>query len=188
MVAMSTWLQHSNSTAGDAHMSKQIPAITFILAALLLAGCVGDRVTGASDDRAAARSTVNSVQVDRPFAGDCVLTSRGLIFTSPTTATQIVDGTCNLTHLGRNTVLITENVDFTVLSYSSIAIFTAANGDELHTTLNGFATPSPTGLNLAGTMLVTGGTGRFTNASGSAVHSGLVASTATYHLEGRLVY
>ena len=169
-------------------MSKQMPAVAAVLAAVLLAACAGDVVTGASDDRFPTTSTFNGVQVDRPFAGDCDLVSRGLVFTSPTTATQIVDGTCNLTHLGRSVVLITENINFTVLSYSSVMIFTAANGDELHTTLNGFATPSPAGLRLAGTMLVTGGTGRFTDASGSAAHSGLVTGTATYHLEGRLTY
>ena len=167
-------------------MSRQLPAVA--LAALLLAGCTDDRITGASDDRFQTSSTFNSVQVDRPFAGDCDLVSRGLVFTSPTTATQIVDGTCNLTHLGRSTVLITESINFRLLSYASVMTFTAANGDELQTTLNGFATPSPAGLSLAGTMLVTGGTGRFTNASGAAAHSGLVSGTATYHLDGRLIY
>ena len=170
-------------------MTRSVMLSVFTAFALATA-CASENSTAPTfDGGIAAAKSSNRVPVDRPFKGDCDLVSRGLIFTGPTTATQIVDGTCNLTHLGRSTVLITDNIDFTVLSYSSVTIFTAANGDELHTTLNGFATPSSTGLTLAGTMLVTGGTGRFVNARGSAAHSGVViAFTATSHLEGRLIY
>jgi len=173
-------------------MSKMNAAVSVIVAALLLGACAGDTVTGASE-LASARSTQNKVAVDRPFTGDCTLFSEGLVFTGPASATQVITGTCNLTHLGRSSIVIHENIDFTVSAYSSVAIITAANGDELHATFVGIATPGATGLSLAGSMNVTGGTGRFANAGGSSSQSGFVpydptAGAATYQLDGRLAY
>ena len=173
-------------------MSRMNSAVSIIAVALLLGACAGDTVTGMSEI-ASARSTDNKVAVDRPFTGDCNLVSEGLVFTGPASATQVIVGTCNLTHLGRSSIVIHESIDFRSLAYSSVAVITAANGDEVHTTINGIATRGATGLSLAGSMQVTGGTGRFANASGTSSQSGFVpfnpaAGPATYQLDGRLAY
>lgn len=130
--------------------------------------------------------------MERPFSGDCILEGQ---FIGP--VTQVVTGTCQLTHLGRSTVTFIETVNFATGTFESHPVFVAANGDELHLHLTGVATPAfvngiPVGLTLLGAADTEGGTGRFAGATGTIAQSGVVRfgapNTATYHLEGRLTY
>jgi len=72
------------------------------------------------------------------------------------------------THLGRFIMDFSHRVNLVTLAGSGKAVFTAANGDTLMTDVEGTATPagSPTAFTVTETHTVTGGTGRFTNATG----------------------
>jgi len=97
-----------------------------------------------------------------PFQGqaDVVLTSTQ----PPLTAA----GTGKATHLGRftRTETIYPNPDNP--TFTGTLEFIAANGDKLCASMSGQFT-SPTGDRAEGTYTFTGGTGRFKNATGSAV-------------------
>lgn len=77
-------------------------------------------------------------------------------------------------------------------AFNGISIFTAANGDELHTAFEPVVFPSPTDPNtliITNPVVITGGTGRFTNATGNADASGevdLLSSTFFLNVDGIL--
>lgn len=77
----------------------------------------------------------------------------------------------NATHLGRFTMDYSHRVNLLTLAGTGTAVFTAANGDTLTTSVEGTATPtsSPTAFTVLETHTVTGGTGRFAGATGSFV-------------------
>lgn len=93
-------------------------------------------------------------------------------------ATETVDGTLHnllgtgvATHLGRFTL----TAEFTVTppplaTASGTAVWTAANGDQIFTETTGHVVaPPPPFLVVSETHIITGGTGRFAEASGSIV-------------------
>lgn len=106
--------------------------------------------------------------VDLPFNGrlDGVYT---LAFPGPTTLVVSGEGTGNATQLGRFTFEYDETVDLTTGTGAGTYEFTAANGDTLtaHWTGYGLPTETPTVLLVIENATITGGTGRFANASGS---------------------
>jgi hypothetical protein len=68
-------------------------------------------------------------------------------------------------------------------------VFTAANGDQLFAEIEGVPTGSPT--TVGGTYTFTGGTGRFSDASGMAEFTGVIASDGihiTVAFEGTMQY
>jgi hypothetical protein len=84
-----------------------------------------------------------------------------------------VTGDGEATHLGRTAIETTDQV-VNLLTGAATATyhFTAANGDEVVVELDFLALPTPTGFTLTGTWAISGGTGRFTNASGSGTIEG----------------
>jgi hypothetical protein len=77
-------------------------------------------------------------------------------------------GTGTATHLGRYTEHVTMQINIPTLSSTGAATFTAANGDTLLATVAGQATrTSPTTLSIVEVYAITGGTGRFADATGS---------------------
>lgn len=162
------------------------------IVALTIAGCSGDRITATSDTSVESLSLLTSKNVDRPWKGTCNVDAS---FTSATTLA--ITGTCQLAHLGRVAVTATQTIELLqsgLIAYTNTATYRAANGDELHTTNIGIATPSASGLALAGTETAVGGTGRFEDASGTASLTGAVAftsattTTGSYSLDGTLTY
>ena len=102
-----------------------------------------------------------------------------ITFTSPSTATTA--GTGNATHLGT----ITSDGNLTIVGEASCIdnevgfsaemqdTFTAANGDIVTTAITMQLCPIAPGIyHGVGTYIVTGGTGRFANATGSGVFDG----------------
>ncbi len=75
----------------------------------------------------------------------------------------------NATHLGRYTMTSEFEVNLLTLEGSGIADFVAANGDSLFTEVTGDASPTenPDFLFIVETYTITGGTGRFADATGS---------------------
>ena len=78
------------------------------------------------------------------------------------------EGTGTATYLGRYTEHVTMVIDIPTLSSTGAATFTAANGDTLLATVAGQAIrTSPTTLSIVEVYTITGGTGRFADATGS---------------------
>src|SRR5438045_178610 len=79
----------------------------------------------------------------------------------------ITNVTCS-TYLGRYTEHVTLVINLPTLSSTGAATFTAANGDDLLATVAGQATrTSPTTLSIVEVFTITGGTGRFADATGT---------------------
>jgi hypothetical protein len=159
------------------------------LAVMMLAGCASDQLAGTGEIAAASSAKVDA---GKPFKADCNLQATITGFTA-TGFTQTVTGECQVSHLGRSSFYGLDVIEFAG-TYRMEAVITAANGDEVRATITGNATLTQTGAILAGAAEVTGGTGRFTNASGNLAQSAVVTSTgpltasASYQLNGRLVY
>jgi hypothetical protein len=78
------------------------------------------------------------------------------------------EGTGTATYLGGYTEHLTMQINIPTLSSRGAAQFTAANGDTLLATVAGQATrTSPTTLSIVEVYSITGGTGRFADATGS---------------------
>lgn len=107
----------------------------------------------------------DSVPYSGAFAGSYTVTP---IPDTPT-AKLVVDGGGVATQLGLFAIEIPHVVNFANLSAVGTYRITAANGDELHGTFTGQSTPIGTeGLYVLVTenVTITGGTGRFLNATG----------------------
>jgi len=76
-------------------------------------------------------------------------------------------GTGNATHLGRFTLTSNFTVDTATATASGTAAWTAANGDQLFTTVTGHAVVTFPTAAITEIHTITGGTGRFAEASGS---------------------
>jgi hypothetical protein len=76
-----------------------------------------------------------------------------------------LDATGNATHLGRFTV----TADWTIGTGGGIgtSTWTAANGDELSTSFTRSGVPAPPTITFTEIHTITGGSGRFANASGT---------------------
>jgi hypothetical protein len=78
------------------------------------------------------------------------------------------EGTGTATYLGRYTEHITMQINLLTSHSIGAATFTAANGDTLTATVEGQATPaSPGVLSIVEVYTITGGTGRFADATGN---------------------
>ena len=113
-----------------------------------------------------ASSAVSAVAAETPFRGTvtAVETSQ-LVFPI---ATVNREGAGTATYLGKYTEQVTLQVNVLTMSSTGTATFTAANGDTLLATVAGQATrTSPTTLSIVEVYTITGGTGRFADATGS---------------------
>jgi hypothetical protein len=101
------------------------------------------------------------------FEGSFTFTSNGVVTFPTLTVTGNLEGVAS--QLGRFTATTREIVDMPTTSGTGTYIFTAANGDELSTTVAGgevsFTPPNVSTVALAGTIV--GGTGRFAGATGT---------------------
>jgi hypothetical protein len=135
---------------------------------------------------------------DRPVRG----TSTSTTTLDTATGTGTVAGSGHLSHLGRST-FTNDITSFTstgpdTFSFTLTAIIVAANGDKVFTTATGAGTSTATGSESTLVSTITGGTGRFADASGtitskiSSVNVSLVGSiltsTATETHKGRISY
>lgn len=111
----------------------------------------------------------NNQPAEMPIKG-AYHTSSQILSGPPMLSTQIT-GIGQSSHLGRGSFVAYSTVNFTTpppFSLGGTAVFTAANGDEFYTTFTGTATPTGTGSNeIEMHHTITGGTGRFENASGT---------------------
>jgi hypothetical protein len=103
-----------------------------------------------------------------PFRGTLQSTER-VVSQDATSAVRHLDGTGNATHLGRFTLTADFTVQLATSNATGTAIWTAANGDQIFANVGGhgeFVFPIVT---ITETHTITGGTGRFANASGTII-------------------
>jgi hypothetical protein len=139
---------------------------------LLAAACSrqepGSPISPTSASPAAASQTeAMKAAASLPFKGDISGTTRG-VFTPPATLEIHLSGEGNATHLGRFT-----SEEHTVGTFPNPVAtgtwaFRAANGDRLFATTESTGTPVAPGIDDVKTVAtITGGTGRFADASGT---------------------
>jgi hypothetical protein len=113
-----------------------------------------------------ASGAVSAMAAETPFKGTVSAVETGT--TVPPTRFLDREGTGTATYLGRYTEHIVMTINLPTLSATGAATFTAANGDTLLATVVGQATrTSPTTLSIVEVYTITGGTGRFADATGS---------------------
>jgi hypothetical protein len=116
---------------------------------------------------AASQTAAMKAAASLPFKGDISGTTRG-VFTPPATLEIHLSGEGNATHLGRFT-----SEEHTVGTFPNPVAtgtwaFRAANGDRLFATTESTGTPVAPGIDDVKTVAtITGGTGRFADASGT---------------------
>lgn len=109
---------------------------------------------------------VSAVAAETPFKG--AVRAVETVVVAPPTASLTRDGTGTATYLGKYTEHIAMTIHLPTLSSTGTATFTAANGDTLTATVVGQATRTgPTTLSIVEDYTITGGTGRFADATGS---------------------
>ena len=118
-----------------------------------------------------ASVAVSATAAETPFKGKVNAVETGTVV-GPTRF-LVRDGGGTATHLGKYTEHITMQINLPTRHSMGAATFTAANGDTLTATVEGQATPaSPGVLSIVEVYSITGGTGRFADATGSfTLHS-----------------
>ena len=109
---------------------------------------------------------VSAAAAETPFKGTVHAVETGTVVFP----TRFLDrtGTGNATHLGRYTEHVVMQINIPTMSSMGSATFTAANGDTLTASVVGQATRTgPTSLSLVEVYTITGGTGRFADATGT---------------------
>jgi hypothetical protein len=76
-------------------------------------------------------------------------------------------GTGQATHLGRFTATFSYDIQYETLTSSGTFLLEAANGDSISGSLTGRGTPSADGLSIVEDAVITAGTGRLVNATGT---------------------
>ena len=113
-----------------------------------------------------AIAAVTATAAETPFKGTVNGVETGeIVFPN-----RLLDrhGTGTATYLGKYTEHVTMQIFIPTLSSTGAATFTAANGDTMTATVAGQATrTSPTTLSIVEHYTITGGTGRFADATGS---------------------
>jgi hypothetical protein len=113
-----------------------------------------------------ASFAVSAVAAETPFKGTVNAVETGTVVFPMRFLDR--EGTGTATYLGRYTEHVTMLINIPTLSSTGAATFTAANGDTLLATVVGQATrTSPTTLSIVEVYTITGGTGRFVDATGS---------------------
>ena len=120
---------------------------------------------------------VSATAAETPFKGTVNAVETGTVV-GPTRF-LVREGTGTATYLGQYTEHITMQIDLPTRHSMGAATFTAASGDTLTATVDGQATPaSPGVLSIVEVYTVTGGTGRFADATGSfTLHSTVDTTT-----------
>ena len=119
---------------------------------------------------------VSAVAAETPFKGTVNAVETGTVQFPIRHATR--EGTGTATYLGRYTVHVTLQVSVLTLAATGTATFTAANGDTLSASVVGQATRiGPTVLSIVEVYTITGGTGRFADATGSFTLESTVEQT-----------
>ena len=147
----------------------QLTATSLALCIMLTAAaaCAGDLPTEAPAPSPDGLSFQAHHASQRPLRGSCTVTSVELISFIPPILQQGSTAQCRVSHIGLMQVETMQTINVATGSQQGMAEWTAANGDVLYASSQGTATPTgATTIAFSGTTTITGGTGRFANASG----------------------
>jgi hypothetical protein len=164
-----------------------------LLALALLCGCA-ERSASPTGPSAAVLSRGAQAQVASavPISGRCTTTFAPIPRPLPARYRQVATGVCQLSHLGRTSLLLVQDIDFAAGSQTSVEVtYTAANGDVLRAANVGTSARSGNGVAFSATVTFVGGTGRFAGATGQAHVNGtadFLANTSDYVLDGQVSY
>jgi len=153
---------------------------TGVLACAFTLACTGMPPTSPNQAAGGAAEAGFAAAVERPFGGTCTFVSTVLPPEEgqpPNVIRFHQDFICHLTHLGLTTGSSLETATLTATGsvFVTTVTYTAANGDQLFTVQNGTGTVPANGeINFTLTETVTGGTGRFADASGSFSAAGAI--------------
>lgn len=174
---------------------KQIknPLLCVFASMIFLFSCKKETVSVNENETVSAIAKKNEANKMVPFKGTYTTTLE--VLTGPPMLLQRITGVGHATHLGASTFVALSTLNLTTappFNLSGTAIFTAANGDIFYTSFTGTATPNPDGTRtVVMNHTITGGTGRFDDASGnftgfSIVNLSSPENTITY--EGSISY
>lgn len=148
------------------------PIVATALGMILPAGCGAELPTipGAEDFGAQASHQAAPAV---PIRGTCELAIQPAEFVSPGVIRLVDVGTCRISHLGRSTMVSDKIINLEAGTQTAGMAITAANGDKLFASGSGTNTMVAPGRAVFRVELtITGGTGRFTDASGTMVSEG----------------
>jgi hypothetical protein len=170
---------------------SNIPAVLLTFA---LAGCGADAPTALLPEEPAFShaSATHHAPAPQPIRGQCDVETVEIQPISPVVIRRVSVGTCQLSHLGRTRLLSIANTNLATLEQEGEHTFTAANGDQLDATSVGAGSLTPPAtIHFTGVTTISGGTGRFANASGIMQVEGLsdlAAGSSTFPYSGWIVY
>jgi hypothetical protein len=176
-----------------------------IFTLVAVVGCSSmDQSTGPTANRDADQATsaslargVHSV-VERPLSGRC--TTIVTRVAPPPIEVQRIEYTCRISHLGLTHAVVIQTLNVATGDITNNGDFEAANGDKLSSSFVGtaslsFTDPTNATVTFHGTQGFSPGTGRFSQATGSAnlvggAHINLITGSATgaFTLNGTLAY
>jgi hypothetical protein len=162
------------------------------LAMLLLAGCSADLPTIRTDG-AFGTQPGHPVELQAshpgagpalPIRGSCELAIQPAEPVSPGVIRLIDVGTCRMSHLGLSTMVSDKLINLAEGTQTAEVIWTAANGDMLYASgsgTNSMTAPGQAAFRIE--LTFTGGTGRFSDATGMVVSEGVAdLANAQAHL------
>lgn len=161
---------HARGTSRLLRRSNALHRLDVVILPVLLAALASVMATALPVPAAAATT---------PFTADVALHASLAATPQPGVFTATTAGAGQASHLGQVTYASTETLDFATAPGSTVvrdgrSVMVAANGDELHCTYAG--TGSPPGKDgssaITGTYIITGGTGRFSDAVGDGTIDG----------------
>jgi hypothetical protein len=179
----------------------RVPLPLVVVTAVLVVGCGSSasptaptllQPSGSTAPASAADSAVTTAAVHSAHAVPFTGTLDGTVTTTPLQpplANVLIAATGNATHLGRFTVEIPHLVNFETATGEGTYTFTAANGDLLTAHFTGTADTSTPIFAIVEHATITGGTGRFEDATGSfTVHRlyDVAAGTTSGTIEGTI--
>lgn len=148
-------------------MKKLIP-LSLVIASCLLLSCQKDVLENETSNANSLSAAKAGQQKEQPFKGTYT-TSSQILQPPPVLQTRIT-GNGHATQLGNGTFVALSTLTISgqpPFNLSGTATFTAANGDEFYTSFTGTASPNNNGsLTIFNNHTITGGTGRFQNATG----------------------
>ena len=160
-------------------------ALLLAVAAILVGACTTDATTdplvGSAPGPAPRAATAAAAATALPFRGSVTADETGQ-FQPPNLVHSQDVGTGNATHLGRfawfSTFTIVQGGDG-IGRATGTAVLTAANGDQLFATFTGVGMLVNGVADVHEAYVITGGTGRFADASGSFAMARSVAIATT---------
>ena len=141
---------------------------------------------------------VATASIATPFKSEATLQASLTPTSVPGVFTGTLTGEGRASHLGSVTLSLTETLDFAmspgvIVVRGGRMVMVAANGDELHWTYEGTGSlPDADGNTvITGSFVITGGTGRFTDATGGGTIQGsvdTVTSVVSVTYRGTITY